>query len=369
MTILSVFSSQPEAAAAVTELREKLGSMNPRFIIFFASSLYEPKLLGAALHKAFGEARSIGCTTAGEIASGQMLKHSIVLLAFDDEALAAAHLALIEDIQRPESIDAALRKLSEFTGTSPAEMDPARYVGLVLHDGMSVAEEAVMSSLSSATNVPFVGGSAGDDAKFQTTWVFIDGQPKTGAAVLALLEPRRSYSVLKTQSFDVLDTVLTVTDVDESTRTVHTFNDRPAAEEYARALGTSVAELPAQFMKHPLGLVLANGEPFVRSPQQVRGASIVFYCQVKAGMALHVLRARDIVADTRRDLEAQIAKMGGCQGILNFHCILRTLELEAKGQCDAYGALFAQTPTAGFSTYGESYIGHINQTSTMVLFS
>ena len=46
----------------------------------------------------------------------------------------------------------------------------------------------------------------------------------------------------------------------------------------------------------------------------------------------------------------------------------RALPVEEKQQCDAYGALFAEVPTIGFSTYGESYIGHINQTSTMLVF-
>src|SRR5690606_18351725 len=98
------------------------------------------------------------------------------------------------------------------------------------------------------------------------------------------------------------------------------------------------------------------------------GTDVVFYCQIKEGMEMRLLRARDIVADTRRDLEAALAELGGASGVVNFHCILRTLELKAKGRCDDYGAVFDATPTVGFSTYGESYIGHITQPSTMLLF-
>lgn len=59
---------------------------------------------------------------------------------------------------------------------------------------------------------------------------------------------------------------------------------------------------------------------------------------------------------------------GPISGIVNFHCILRTLDLERQGQTEAYGRIFADIPTIGFSTYGEEYVGHINQTSTMLLF-
>ena len=55
-------------------------------------------------------------------------------------------------------------------------------------------------------------------------------------------------------------------------------------------------------------------------------------------------------------------------GLLNFNCILRTLELEATNQTEAYGKVFDDIQTVGFSTYGEEYMGHINQTATMVLF-
>lgn len=368
MTIRTTVTSEPDVARAAVELRKGLGDLEPVFFVFFASSSYEPETLGRALSDAFEGIPSIGCTTAGELGAGKMLKGSISLVAFGADDLKSVHVATIGDIRSDASATAALAELSGAVGAGIASLDPGRYVGLVLEDGMSGAEEAVMAVLSSATNVPFIGGSAGDDAKFQTTWVFANARPKTGAAVLALLEPARPFAILKTQSFDVLDATLQVTDVDEATRTVRSFNGKPAAEEYARVLGTTAPHLPEFFMANPLGLVLASGEPFVRSPQQVRGTDVVFYCQVKEGMNLHVLRSRDIVEDTRRDLDAKIAELGSCRAILNFHCILRTLELEAKKQCDAYGALFSRIPMAGFSTYGESYIGHINQTSTMLLF-
>jgi hypothetical protein len=367
MTILSAASSQRDPKAAARELAEGLGN-DLAFVIFFASSTHDPAALGRALSEVF-DAPSIGCTTAGELSPGKMLEGSISAMGFDRSELSSVHVSAIEDPGNPEAVSGAIERLAAAVGAPLSSLDPETQLGLVLQDGMGGSEEAVMMALSNATNVPFVGGSAGDDARFEQTCTFVNFEPHVGGAALALLAPTRPFTILKTQSFDVRDDVLEVTDVDEATRTVRTFNGKPAAEEYARVLGVQPSELPDHWQRHPLGLLMEDGEPFVRSPQQLKGRDVVFYCQVKPGMRLRVLDSRDIVEDTRRDLQRAIADAGGCRAVLNFHCILRTLELKARGQCDAYGRIFDDQVMAGFSTYGESYIGHINQTSTMVIFS
>jgi hypothetical protein len=91
-----------------------------------------------------------------------------------------------------------------------------------------------------------------------------------------------------------------------------------------------------------------------------------FYCEIKEGMELEVLQATDIVGQTRADIEALKATGVPISGIVDFQCILRTLQLRAENQCDRYGDIFAGIPTAGFSTYGEAYLGHVNQTSTIL---
>jgi hypothetical protein len=72
---------------------------------------------------------------------------------------------------------------------------------------------------------------------------------------------------------------------------------------------------------------------------------------------------------TRRDLRASVARLGSCTGIIDFDCVQRTLELRHQARTEEYAALFSAIPTVGFSTYGESYIGHVNQTATLLLLS
>jgi hypothetical protein len=232
-----------------------------------------------------------------------------------------------------------------------------------LADGLSGAEETVMDEIGNQSNLTFVGGSAGDDLAFKKTHVFVQGKACSDAAVLALIETAVPFKVVKTQSFRVRPEVLLATKVDEGKREVLEFNGQSAAKAYADALKVTPPELPGQFMRHPLGLVI-DGEPFVRSPQMVVGDTVRFYCQILQGMELHLLESEDIVQDTAKALQSLAKPIA----MVNVHCILRTLELKAKNQCDAYGAVFANVPTIGFSTYGEEYIGHINQTSTILVF-
>jgi hypothetical protein len=121
------------------------------------------------------------------------------------------------------------------------------------------------------------------------------------------------------------------------------------------------------FMHHPVGL-MAEGEPHVRSPQRVEGEAMYFYCNVKEGIARSVLESTDIMTDTRSALADKEREMSGIGAFINFHCILQTLELEVLGLTEDYGRIFADIPPIGFSTYNEEFIGHINQTPTMLAF-
>jgi hypothetical protein len=147
---------------------------------------------------------------------------------------------------------------------------------------------------------------------------------------------------------------------------VKEFDGRPAAEAYAAALGIQPEQAADFFMAHPVGLMVGS-EPYVRSPQQVVDGAIRFYCAVKEGMELTLLRSTDIVGDTRAALAERLGAAASASGLVNFNCILRTLDLELKGTSQEYADVFKDLPTVGFSTYGEAYLGHINQTSTMLL--
>ena len=209
--------------------------------------------------------------------------------------------------------------------------------------------------------------SAGDDRKFDKTWVYANGKAYTDAALLAILKPKVKFSFIKTQSFKPCDAKLLATKVKLSERKVIEFNYKPAAIAYAEAIGISPSQVEQHFMSNPVGLII-DEEPYVRSPQRTDDDAMHFYCNVMEGMEMSLLKSSDIVNDTQEAIQQKKAQLKNISGIINFHCILRTLELEKNGMTEAYGKIFSDIPTIGFSTYGEEFIGHINQTSTMLVF-
>jgi len=345
--------------ALISALR---GNVEPAVVVYFASTCHPLAALSAAMKAAYPRAASIGCTTAGEISSGKMTTCSIVAMALPPEIVSAAATAVVEDLKSPLAVSAALESLSAQMGGPLSELDVDTHVGLILADGMSGAEETILERIRDLTDIPFVGGSAGDDLAFHATLVAANGRTFEHAAVLALLRVPGGYRIIKTQSFRLLGKVLTATEVDEAARTVRRFDGVPAVDAYAQALGIDNAGVADRFMSNPVGLMV-GGELFVRSPQRVLAdGSIVFYSRIREGSELELLESTDIIADTGKALE------GSHRALIVFNCIWRTLQLQEEGQCEAFGALFANTPSVGFSTYGEAYKGHVNQTATMLAF-
>jgi hypothetical protein len=367
MAIKPVYSMETSPEKNAAELADQLSDISPKLILFFASSNFEPAVLGPAIQKQFPTADIIGCTTAGELVNDKVLKNSVVAMAFDAEALDDVVVGVVENLKTENQVPQVFAAFEEHTGQRMIDLDINQYVGLILIDGLSGAEEKVMDKIGDLTNILFVGGSAADDMKLQTTYVFANGKAYTNAAVLALLKPKVGFDVVKTQSFCSTKKVLKATRVNEAERIVYEFDGQPAREAYASAVELPVDQASSKFMDQPFGLMV-EGDPYVRGLREFQDDSLVFFCQVKEGMELSLLQSTDIVQDTRTVIQEKMEKLGQFSGLIHFNCCFRALQLEQWGQFDEYGKIFTDIPTVGFSTYGEQYLGHINQTSTMLIF-
>jgi hypothetical protein len=366
MSVKIAFSSNPDIIQAIQEVKKNIGSSDSRLIVYFSSMIYNQSELAKAIKEAFIEADVIGCSTAGELISGKMLNNSVVVMSLDSASIKDVKVEVIENLKENPDPLASFDSFEKYFGQAVSKLDFKKYYGLVLIDGLSNSEETLMERIGTKTSVHFIGGSAGDDLQFKETYVYANGKVYSNAAVLVLVKSNTEFDILKTQSFSTLSKTFVATKVNEEQREVLELDGVDAVEKYASAINKSKEDVPASFMTYPLG-VMIDDEPFVRSPQQLSGNGIKFYCNIAEGTELTLLESKDIVEDTKKAVQKKLREFGNISGLINFNCILRTLELKAKNEEDAYGMIFKDIPTIGFSTYGEEYIGHINQTSVMLV--
>ena len=231
MNIKTAYSMKTDLKDVVADITSQLENFDTKLVIFFASSAFPPVEIAERIEAAFPTAETFGCSTAGEIVTGKMLTKSVVAMAFNSQGIKNSKVEVLEDLSK-ESFR-AFNAFQRHFGETMKEMEPRRYVGIVLVDGLSGKEELIMDRIGDLTNVTFIGGSAGDDLKFTRTYVYANGKSYTNAAVLAILEPGVEFSFIKTQSFCELPQKLVVTKANEFTREVLEFNNKPAAAAYA----------------------------------------------------------------------------------------------------------------------------------------
>lgn len=356
-----------------SHLRADLAGVPATIVLFFASSSYDPNDLAGPLAAAFPEAVVLGCSTAGEFTDTASGTRGVSAIALSAAVMSRASAALVDlTTDLAGAVAAGVARIEEHLGAELRSLDPRRHLGIVLIDGVHGDEEAVNEALGNAAPLlNVVGGSAGDDLVFSDTWVSVGRQVSHRGMALVVCESVGPFAILKTCTFTSTARTLRVTKADVEARTVYEFDGRPATEAYAAAVGCRPEDLDSTvFMKHPVGLMI-DGEPFIRSPQRVtEDGGIKFYCQILDGMEVEVMASGDIIAGTSAALAEAQAQLGGSvsAGVL-FNCILRRLELDATDQTEAFVDLFSGLPVAGFHTYGESWLGHMNQTLTGVLFA
>jgi hypothetical protein len=360
----------PDPVTAAAEFYDRVRQESVALVVFFCSSSYDLETLAAELARRFAGVPLMGCTTAGEIGPSGYSSHSLSGASLSADAFTAA-IGRLDRLQEFEmgAGSAFAQNLLASLGAKDAKAKASNTFGLLLIDGLCMREEPVAHALQEGLGgIQMIGGSAGDDLKFQQTWVFHDGRFHSDGAVLALVSTPYPFQVLRTQHFVAAGERLVVTAADVGRRVVKEINGLPAVQEYARLTGIPEDRLdPSHFAAWPV-VVMIDGTDYVRSIQHANpDGSLSFYCAIDEGVVMRVARGEDMLGKleaTFADLEKDLGEL---QGIFVCDCILRNLEATSTGIKSALGEVFRRHRAVGFSTYGEQYHGvHVNQTMTAI---
>jgi hypothetical protein len=354
----------------VAALRAQLSAQGLGALMVFFSSTYDADDLAAELRRAYPGVPIHGCSSAGEITPEGLSEGGAVALGFPASSFTVVSRAIVDladySMERARRTVEELRR--DLAGAVPAGA-PGSTFAIVLIDGLSRREEEITTSLYAALgDIPLVGGSAGDDMRFDETLVLHDGEAHRGAAVVLLVHSRNPIRVFKCDHFEPTAIKFVVTEADPQNRIVSELNAEPASAEYARAVGVLNDSLgPGSFASHPV-VVRIGGDTYVRAIQRVNeDGSLAFLCAIDEGIVLTLAKPRDMLASVRETLDSLEEDLGPVDMILGFDCVLRRLEAQQRQIVRDLSAIYRAHHVVGFSTYGEQYHSmHLNQTFTGV---
>ncbi|MER8631261.1 FIST signal transduction protein [Mesorhizobium opportunistum] len=341
-------------------------------LLFFSQSLVEADALSQALLTHAPGLHHAGCSTAGEI-TPQGLEDGHVLAMLLPSAAFTAVSTMVDDLSSSGmdritgEVEALRRNLRGRVGGEHTRNTFA----LCFIDGLSYAEEAVSSAIHwGLDDIPLLGGSAGDDLKFETTRLISNGRVTSDSAIIVLIATEIPFHVFKTDNFVPTDEKLVVTASDADHRIVREFNATNAADEYAASVGILPQTLtPLSFASHPV-VVKVGGEYYCRSIQRMHAdGSLSFFCAIDDGVVLSIAQPKDMVESTRAALREVEERLGGIDLILGFDCVLRRLDARNRQVFRDISELYRMNNVVGFGTYGEQYRSmHLNQTFTGIAF-
>lgn len=315
----------------------------------------------------------IGSSTSGEFSDKGVSNGGVTVGLIKSETMdfhtAIGH-GISEDVL--DAVGEAASKLPDFD-------DASNLVGINFHEGLAgVGEEVAMAAFQQMGRMPFTGGSAGDDMRFEETKVFTEETISEDAVALAVIESEKSFALSVDHGHKPISPPFEVTDASGST--VNKLDDRPAIEvwkeqirEDARArydvdvheVDPDSKEFGKLLTRYEFGLEVDDGNYKVRWPGPTAAehgddGPVEFACGIPEGVVTRVMHATDtdeIDSQRKAGLRARDILDDADEepaGALAFDCICHAniLEEDFSKAVDAISESL-EAPFVGFETYGE----------------
>ena len=344
------------ARRAAASARKAFADAKAELVLVFASPQYPGEAVLAGLHDVFAGTPLIGCSTAGEITTEGPDEGSVVIGVLGG---VEARVGRGGDIRR--DADQAGRRLGRDLA------DHAGSLVVLCTDGLTGNTAAAIAGLQAELGEgrTAIGGTAGDDFRFQRTHQFFRTETLTASAVGASLRGDFTFGAGVRHGWEPVGLPMRVTK-SEGNRIVE-INGQPAAKLYEDYFGDLVHRfhgepLGRMAVAYPLGLAVPGSpEYLLRAPFSVdaRGG-IDCKAAIPEGAEVRLMignPSRAIQAARIAAMEAIAQLKGRLPRIaLVFNCVprRRLLGRLAAEEIEAIrDVLGRNVPLIGFYTYGE----------------
>jgi len=353
------------AAEAVGQATARLNGSEPKFGFLFVSPGRDLRTALTSACKAASCSEIIGCTTAGEITELGLVHNGVAVLLVASST-SAARMAFAERLKA--DAQGVARKLSSAVADlrrQAGARDVKHLTTVLLTDGLSGSGERLVSELydRGQGGAQIVGGAAGDEGQFKTTYV--------GAGETASIDAAAALHVFSASPWGVgvnhgLRSTTKQMRVTKATgNVVFELDGEPAFATYVRhAAARGVTLTPENaapyLIGNELGIHFFDRILRARAPLAVNSdGSLSCAADIPQGSMVSILdgdppsmieAARSAAMEAKEHLgESEAA------GVLLFDCVCRGMILRDgfHREIDAVRSVFGNVPTAGFLTYGE----------------
>lgn len=333
---------------------------SPDALIVFASPDQDHQALLLAIESGCSPGAMVGCTSAGEFTSdgsGTGMTCAIGLRGEDMSFAASVGTGLREDRH-----GAAQQIVDGFQGARLATF-PYRSA-LVLTDALAGFADDLVDRLTLLTGgiYRFFGGGAGDDARFQQTFIFHDTRVLADAAVALEILSHKPVGVGVAHGWTPGGDPMRVTEA--AGMRLGSLDAVPAAEVFdahAEATGQPFAhDDPVPFFLHNVLGVRGSDGYRLRVPLAVEDdGSVACAADVPAGSTACIMATTpaDAATAAASATRAALDQIGGAEPAVAFlfDCVATRLRLGQgfEEELEAVQRELGDIPFGGFNTYGQ----------------
>lgn len=302
----------------------------------------------------------IGSSTAGEILEGKIVDESIIISfsVFDSVSLISSSVCGDNSEKLGESIANNI-----ITQTTKAV--------IIFADGLKCNGEAILKGFSKTSKKDIIvsGGMAGDNSKFQRTFVIHDEKIFENGVVAVSLNSKdllvhNSYNL----SWRAIGLPMTITKAQGNR--IDEIDNKPIIEVYREYLGDEVVvNLPDSAIEFPLIFNKANIE-IARSMVSADENSITFAGEIPIGTQVRFGVASATLFDEGSKELYEVNSKVPLESLFIYSCVGRKSFLDKELESELL-PLAGLSPVSGFFTYGELYSGYeeyqmLNITTTVL---
>lgn len=329
-------------------------------VIVFASADHDYPQLLTALAEGAGTEILVGSSSAGEFTHTSQGEGNVSVLALRSEQMQFS-VGIGRHIV--EGAQAAARQV--IAGFRGLEGRPLPYrAALVMTDALAGHSDALVEEMTMATggNYRFFGGGAGDDGRFQKTYVFAGREAITDAVIALEILSMKPIGVGVSHGWLPTGAGLRVTEAQGSL--LISLNGMPAIqafEDYAEATGQTLDlnnALPF-FLHNILGIQTENNYR-LRVPLGLQAdGSVACAAAIPQGSIVNIMKttAESAVLAAEQATRAALDAIGGRRpgAALVFDCVATRLRIGQSfaNELKACADILAPAGFVGCNTYGQ----------------